>query len=47
MVEFILEKKQEKFISKKGVIRRIIDKKVGIQFDTTEHYDQFGKLLLR
>ena len=47
MVEFILEKKQEKFISKKGVIRRIIDKKVGIQFDTTEHYDQFGKLLIR
>lgn len=45
-VDFFLDKERNISISKEGIIRRIIDRKVGIQFHSTEHYDAFGKLFI-
>lgn len=47
MVEFYIDQEQDILVSKEGVIRRIIDRKVGIEFNTTEHYDLFGRLFIR
>ena len=47
IVEFYIDKEQNFLVSKEGIIRRIIDKKVGIQLNTTEHYDRFGRLFIR
>jgi hypothetical protein len=46
-VEFYIDEEQTFLVLKKGVIRRIIDRNVGIEFNTTQHLDRYGWLFIR
>jgi hypothetical protein len=46
-VEFYIDKEGNRLVRKEGIIRGIRGQNIGMEFLTTEHYDEFGKLLLR
>ena len=46
MVEFFIDKKGNRIVRKDGIISGIRAENIGMEFLTTEHYDEFGKLLL-
>jgi len=46
-VEFYIDKQGNRVVRKDGIIRGIRGKTVGMEFLSTEHYDEFGKLLFK
>jgi hypothetical protein len=46
-VEFYVDEEGKRLIRKEGIIRGIRGHDVGMEFLTTEHYDEYGKLLLQ
>ncbi len=45
LVEFYIDKEGNRIVRKEGIIRGIRGQDVGLEFLSTEHYDEYGKLL--
>ncbi len=46
ILEFYIDEEQNFLIRKEGIIRRIIDKKIGIHLNMIDHCDRFGRLFI-